>query len=68
MIGQAAQPAPAAPPAQPPPAAPAPAAPATGGSSADRLQQLKTLGELKASGVLTDAEFEAEKQRILKGE
>ena len=69
MIGQAAQPAPAPPPAQPaPPAAPAASAPATGGSSADRLQQLKTLGELKAAGVLTDAEFEAEKQRILKGE
>jgi membrane protease subunit (stomatin/prohibitin family) len=62
MIGQAAQPA-------PPPAQPTAGAPATAGSSsADRLQQLKTLGELKASGVLTDAEFEAEKQRILKGE
>jgi hypothetical protein len=68
MIGQAAQPVPPAPPAQPAPSAPAASPPATGGSSADRLQQLKTLGELKASGVLTDAEFEAEKQRILKGE
>ncbi|MCC6627148.1 MAG: SPFH domain-containing protein [Chloroflexi bacterium] len=63
MIGQAVQqPAPTAPPAPPAPAV----TPATGGSS-DRLQQLKTLGELKAAGVLTDAEFEAEKQRILGG-
>ena len=46
-----------------PPAAPAPAAPAPGGES--RVDQLKSLGELKAQGVLTDAEFEAEKARIL---
>jgi Short C-terminal domain len=46
------------------PAAPAaaPAAPA-----ADPLEQLKQLGELKASGVLTDAEFEAQKAKILAG-
>jgi len=31
----------------------------------DRLTKLKELGELKASGVLNDAEFEAEKARIL---
>ena len=43
--------------------APAPAAPAQGGES--RVDQLKSLGELKAQGVLTDAEFEAEKARIL---
>ncbi len=42
--------------------APAPAAPA-----ADPLEQLKQLGELKASGVLTDAEFEAQKAKILAG-
>jgi hypothetical protein len=42
---------------------PAPAAPAAGGES--RVDQLKSLGELKAQGVLTDAEFEAEKARIL---
>ena len=43
--------------------APAPArAPA-----ADPLEQLKQLGELKASGVLTDAEFEAQKAKILQG-
>ena len=40
----------------------APAAPA-----ADPLDQLKQLGELKAAGVLTDAEFEAQKAKILQG-
>jgi hypothetical protein len=44
-----------------PAAAPA-AAPASGES---RVDQLKALGELKAQGVLNDAEFEAEKARIL---
>lgn len=33
----------------------------------DRLAQLKELGELRASGVLTDAEFEAQKAKILAG-
>ena len=46
-----------------PEAPPAPAAPASSGES--RIDQLKSLGELKAQGVLTDAEFEAEKARIL---
>ncbi|MFD6676497.1 SHOCT domain-containing protein [Rhodococcus zopfii] len=49
--------------AAPPPPPPAP--PASGG--VDRLEALKQLGELKAQGVLTDAEFEAEKARILAG-
>jgi putative oligomerization/nucleic acid binding protein len=40
----------------------APAAPA-----ADPLEELKKLGELKAAGVLTDAEFEAQKAKILAG-
>ena len=31
----------------------------------DRLDQLKTLGELKAQGVLTEQEFAAEKAKIL---
>jgi hypothetical protein len=31
----------------------------------DRLSQLKELGELKSSGVLTETEFEAEKARVL---
>jgi hypothetical protein len=42
---------------------PAPAA----APAADPLEQLKQLGELKASGVLTDAEFEAQKAKILAG-
>jgi hypothetical protein len=48
-------------------AAPTVPAQASTPPSADRLEQLKQLGELKASGVLTDAEFEAEKARILAG-
>jgi hypothetical protein len=38
-------------------------------SSADsgKLAQLKLLGELHDSGILTDDEFEREKQRILRG-
>ena len=44
--------------APPPPAAP---------STDDKLEQLKELGELKTSGVLTDAEFEAQKAKILAG-
>jgi hypothetical protein len=42
---------------QPPPPAPA--------AGEDRVQQLKDLAALKEQGVLTDAEFEAEKARIL---
>jgi hypothetical protein len=37
------------------------------GSAPDPLEQLKQLGELKASGVLTEAEFEAQKAKILAG-
>ncbi len=44
----------------PPPAAAAP-------STDDKLAQLKELGQLKESGVLTDAEFEAQKAKILAG-
>ncbi|MFZ2530659.1 MAG: SHOCT domain-containing protein [Rhodococcus sp. (in: high G+C Gram-positive bacteria)] len=46
-------------------AAPPPPPPPAGG--VDRLEALKQLGELKAQGVLTDAEFESEKARILAG-
>lgn len=53
----AAQPAPA------PPVAPAPA-PVTA-PMGDKLDQLRQLGELKATGVLTDAEFESQKASIL---
>jgi hypothetical protein len=45
---------------------PAPAAPAAA-PAADPLEQLKQLGELKAQGVLTEAEFEAQKAKILAG-
>ena|SRR5271165_5941190 len=42
-------------------AAPAAASPDMG----DKLAQLKQLGELRDSGVLTDAEFEVQKAQIL---
>jgi hypothetical protein len=51
-------------------AAPPPQAPAAAPSSADagdRLAQLTQLGDLKNAGVLTEAEFEREKARILNG-
>jgi len=41
--------------------------PAAAAPAPDPLEQLKQLGELKASGVLTDAEFEAQKAKILAG-
>jgi hypothetical protein len=47
-------------------AAAAPAAPAaSGGLSADTINQLKQLGELKEQGVLTEDEFEAQKKKLL---
>jgi hypothetical protein len=49
----------------PPPAPAAPAAPAGGSDMDTKLAQLKELGELKAQGILDDAEFEAQKDRIL---
>ena len=48
---------------QPVYAAPAPAAPTSDMDS--KLAQLKELGQLKEQGVLTDAEFEAQKTAIL---
>jgi hypothetical protein len=60
-------------PQQPPPQqyqqyqAPPPAPAAAGGGMDAKLEQLKQLGELKQSGVLTEAEFEAQKARILAG-
>jgi Short C-terminal domain len=39
--------------------------PAPASTMDDSLQQLKQLGELKAQGVLTNEEFEAQKSRIL---
>ena len=45
--------------------APPPQAPAA--PQADMLTQLQQLGELKASGVLTEEEFAAQKAKILAG-
>jgi Short C-terminal domain len=47
----------------PPPEPAAPAAP----TQDDTLDQLQKLGELKASGVLTEEEFAAQKAKILAG-
>ena len=46
----------AAPPQQPPPQA---------AGEGDTIAQLKQLGELRDSGVLTEAEFEAQKAKLL---
>ena len=43
------------------------AAPQGGGMSAGSIEQLKQLGELHNQGVLTDAEFEVQKQKVLQG-
>ena len=52
--------------AQPGYMAPVQSAPAPAASSTDdKLAQLKELGELKTAGVLTDAEFEVQKEKIL---
>ena len=45
--------------------APAPAAAPAALSTEDKIQQLKELGELRDAGVLTGAEFEAQKAKIL---
>jgi hypothetical protein len=41
----------------------APAAPT--GMTEDKVNQLKSIAELKSTGVLTDAEFEVQKAKIL---
>ena len=46
---------------------PSPPPPAEAPVSVDRLERLKMLGELRASGVLTETEFEAQKAMILAG-
>ena len=56
---------------KPPPNKPQPEpqyeeAPAASGTD-DKLAQLKQLGELRDAGVLTDAEFEGQKGKILYG-
>jgi len=58
----------AAPPPQyapPAPPAPAPAPVAAAPSQDDKLAQLTQLGQLKAAGILTEEEFQAEKAKIL---
>lgn len=46
-------------------AGPPPATPATSPDMAEKLAHLQQLGDLRASGVLTDAEFAAQKANIL---
>ncbi|MDE8646950.1 SHOCT domain-containing protein [Rhodococcus qingshengii] len=61
-----AQPVPPIPDLPPLPPQAAPAAPAAPAASMDlKLEQLTKLGELKSAGVLTEAEFETQKARIL---
>lgn len=50
------------------PAAPPAAAPAGGGAAAGQVEALTQLKGLLDSGVLTQAEFDAQKQKILAGE
>ena len=59
--------APAPPPQVPAPQAPAPQAPAPSPDMGERLAQLAQLGELMKAGILTEAEFEQQKARILNG-
>jgi hypothetical protein len=47
----------------PPPAAPA----APSGVSDEGIEQLQKLAQLKEQGILTDAEFEVQKAKILQG-
>lgn len=66
QLAQAQQPQAYAPP--PPPAyAPPPPPAAAGGLAPGVIDQLKELGQLHDSGVLTDEEFAAQKQRLLNG-
>jgi hypothetical protein len=51
--------------AAPPPPPPAPAAPAA--PAVDLVAELSKLGDLKAAGLLSDAEFEAAKAKLLAG-
>jgi Short C-terminal domain len=51
--------------AQAPAPAPAPAPAAAPAAAPDPIQQLKDLADLKNQGILTDAEFTAQKAKIL---
>ena len=59
------EPAPPPPPAQVVAVVQPPAAEQPSEDMSAKLAQLQQLGELKAQGILTDAEFEVQKQRIL---
>jgi len=48
-----------------PPAAPAPPPPAAPAPAMTTVEQLKELAELRDQGVLTDAEFDSQKAKIL---
>lgn len=48
-----------------PPPAPAPVAAAPAAPAEDPIEQLQRLGDLHAQGILTDAEFAAQKAKIL---
>jgi hypothetical protein len=48
-----------------PAVAPVQAAPAAAPAAGDPIEQLERLGELRDKGVLTDAEFEAQKAKLL---
>lgn len=50
-----------------PPAAPAPPVAAPPPDESDRIAALSRLGDLLKSGVLTQAEFDVEKQKVLEG-
>jgi Short C-terminal domain len=65
QAGAAAMPAP--PPQAPPPQAPPPQAPAQPADTGERLAHLAQLGELLKAGILTEAEFQQQKARILNG-
>jgi hypothetical protein len=47
------------------PPQPAPAAPPPADDMSSKIDQLKQLGELKTQGVLSEAEFDEQKRRIL---
>jgi hypothetical protein len=53
--------------AEPVPPPQAPAAPPQPADMNERIAQLKQLGELLSAGVLTQAEFDQQKARILNG-
>jgi hypothetical protein len=49
------------------PVPPPPVAPPAAVTTEDKIDQLKQLADLKAAGVLTQAEFDAQKAKILAG-